>query len=140
MKGFEGEIGDVYICILFDLMLYNYPELNNAAFELIVRFFNRKATLLECLGNIQILESTKSIDILNKVKVFKQQLAVQVKESDYYMSQSDKNARENKKRVGEIMSFLAAYCTATEAQKRDNVGQAASKLQSLFGVKNPDAV
>jgi len=139
MKGFEGEIGDVYICILFDLMLYNYPELNNAAFELIVRFFNRKATLLECLGNIQILESTKSIDILNKVKVYKQQLAIQVKESDYYMSQSDKNARENKNRVGELMSFLAAYCTAPDAKNRDNVSQAANKLKSLFGVKTLDA-
>ena len=28
MKGFESEIGDIYICILFDLMLYKYPELN----------------------------------------------------------------------------------------------------------------
>ena len=70
MKGFEFEIGDIYICILFDLMLYKYNELNYTAFELLIRFFNRKASLLECLSNIQILENKKSIDILNKVKVF----------------------------------------------------------------------
>ena len=52
MKGFESEIGDIYICILFDLMLYNYPELNYSAFELLIRFFNRKASLLDCLSNI----------------------------------------------------------------------------------------
>jgi len=28
MKGFEQEIGEIYVCILFDLMLYKYPELN----------------------------------------------------------------------------------------------------------------
>jgi hypothetical protein len=53
------------------------------------------------------------------------------------MNQSDKGALENKNRVGELMSFLAAYCTAPDAKNRDNVVQAASKLQSLFGVKSP---
>lgn len=57
MKGFESGTGEVYICILFDIMLYKYPELNQAAFELLVRYFNRKASLLESLSNIQILES-----------------------------------------------------------------------------------
>ncbi len=52
MKGFEHEIGEIYICILFDLMLYKYNELNYTAFELLIRFFNRKASLLECLQNI----------------------------------------------------------------------------------------
>ena len=76
MKGFENEIGDIYICILFDLMLYKYPELNQTAFELLIRYFNRKSSLLECLSNIQILESKKSIDILNKVKVYQTQLKI----------------------------------------------------------------
>lgn len=52
MKGFESEIGDIYICILFDLMLYKYQELNETAFELLIRFFNRKSSLIECLSNI----------------------------------------------------------------------------------------
>lgn len=71
MKGFESGTGDVYICILFDLMLYKYPELNQVAFELLVRYFNRKASLLESLCNIQILESQKSIEILHKVITYK---------------------------------------------------------------------
>ena len=52
MKGFEQEIGEIYICILFDLMLYKYNDLNYSAFELLIKFFNRKASMLECLGNI----------------------------------------------------------------------------------------
>ena len=51
MKGFEAETGDIYLCILFDLMLYKYPELNETAFELLVRYFNRKASLLEQITN-----------------------------------------------------------------------------------------
>lgn len=102
MKGFEQEIGDIYVCILFDLMLYHFPELNMTAFELLIRFFNRKATLLDVLGNIQILESTKSIDILNKVKSYKQQLSTLQADADMYMNQSDKSSKEQKTRVGEI--------------------------------------
>ena len=71
MKGFEQEIGEIYICILFDLLLYKYNELNYTAFELLIRFFNRKASMLECISNIQILENKKSIDILKKVLEFK---------------------------------------------------------------------
>lgn len=74
MKGFEQEIGEIYICILFDLMLYKYPELNQTAFELLIKFFNRKSSLLESLSNIQILESKKSIEVLNKVKIYKSEL------------------------------------------------------------------
>lgn len=94
MKGFEQEIGDIYICILFDLMLYKYPELNQSAFELLIRFFNRKSSLLECLSNIQILESKKSIDILNKVKTAKAQLQIFQSEAEMYMNESDKSSRE----------------------------------------------
>ena len=25
VKGFEQELGDIYVCILFDLLLYKYP-------------------------------------------------------------------------------------------------------------------
>jgi hypothetical protein len=70
MKGFEGGTGEIYICILFDLLLYQYNELNQVAFDLLIRFFNRKSTLLEGVQNIQILESQKSIEILTKVKEF----------------------------------------------------------------------
>ena len=55
-------------------MLYKYNELNYTAFELLIRFFNRKASMLECISNIQILENKKSIDILKKVLEFKAQL------------------------------------------------------------------
>jgi hypothetical protein len=70
MKGFEAGTGDIYVVILFDLLLYQYNELNQVAFELLVKYFNRKSTLIEALQNIQILESQKSIEILTKVKEF----------------------------------------------------------------------
>lgn len=52
MKGFEAATGEIYICILFDLLLYQYNELNQAAFELLIRYFNRKSSLLDALQNI----------------------------------------------------------------------------------------
>jgi len=131
MKGFEQEIGDIYICILFDLMLYKYPELNQTAFELLIRFFNRKSSLLECLSNMQILESKKSIDILNKVKTAKAQLQIFQQEAEMFMNDSDKNAIGQKVRCAEIFTYLTRYCTITNKveTQRTNV----SKMQGLFG-------
>jgi hypothetical protein len=46
---FEAENQDAYICVLFDLLLYKYPQLAKGVFELLVRLFARKRTLLENL-------------------------------------------------------------------------------------------
>ena len=78
LRGFEEEIEDVYICMLFDLLLYKYPELNQTAFELLVRYFTRRRTMLECLNNVQILESKHSIEVLNKVKIYQSELKLYI--------------------------------------------------------------
>jgi hypothetical protein len=64
---FEAENRDSYICVLFDLLLYKYPALAKGVFELLVRLFTRKRTLLENLMHIQMLENPRSIRILSKL-------------------------------------------------------------------------
>ena len=49
---FESDDQDAYICVLFDLLLYKYPLLAKGVFELLVRLFTRKRTLLETLLQI----------------------------------------------------------------------------------------
>ena len=49
---FESDGQDAYICVLFDLLIYKYPLLAKGVFELLVRLFTRKRTLLENLMNI----------------------------------------------------------------------------------------
>jgi hypothetical protein len=51
-KNFESENEEAYICVLFDLLLYKYPALANRVFELMVRLFTRKRTLIENLMKI----------------------------------------------------------------------------------------
>ena len=130
MKGFESEIGDIYVCILFDLILYKYPELNYTAFELLIRFFNRKSQLLQSMANIQILESKKQIDILNKVIVYQTQLKIFQSEAEIFMNESDKSSREQKLRIAEIFQFLGRYC-GVETPKP--VTGKSSKMGSFFG-------
>jgi len=67
---FESEDQDAYICVLFDLHLYKYPVLAKGVFELLVRLFTRKRTLLENLMKIQMLENPKSVKILEKTKKY----------------------------------------------------------------------
>lgn len=64
---FEAENQDAYICVLFDLLLYKYPQLAKGVFELLVRLFARKRTLLENLLQVKMLENPRSIKTLKKV-------------------------------------------------------------------------
>ena len=51
---------DEYVCMLFDLMLYRYPELSKRVFQLIVLYFTRLSNMLETLTRIQMLENSRS--------------------------------------------------------------------------------
>jgi hypothetical protein len=52
IKGFEDQGEDMYVLILFDLLLYKYPALNKYAFELLMRYFTRIRTLMETAFNV----------------------------------------------------------------------------------------
>lgn len=56
-----------YVCILMDLLAYNYTNLNNKAFDLLVKFFNQRAMCIDLLKQVQLLEQPESIKILKKV-------------------------------------------------------------------------
>eukprot|EP00347_Sterkiella_histriomuscorum_P021853 403332539 len=110
LRGFEEEIEDVYICMLFDLLLYKYPELNQTAFELLVRYFTRRRTMLECLNNVQILESKHSIEVLNKVKIYQSELKLYIQEAEEWMNKKEKNATHARCRVKEIFKYITHFC------------------------------
>lgn len=110
LRGFEEEIEDIYICMLFDLLLYKYPELNQTAFDLLVRYFTRRRTLLESLNNLQILEGKQSIEVLNKVKVYQAELKIFEKDLSDWIEKLDKNSTHNKLRCREIFRHLTHYC------------------------------
>ena len=56
-----------YVCILMDLLAYEHTELNNKAFELLMKFFNQRHILLHLLKQVQLLEKPESIKVLKKV-------------------------------------------------------------------------
>ena len=72
----------MYICILFDLLLYKYPSLSKGVFELLVRLFARKRTLLENLQKIQMLENPSSIRILKQVHQYFYELKSYIADAD----------------------------------------------------------
>ena len=70
-KGFESiseKLEQQYVCILFDLLLYRYPELSRRVYSLLVRYFLRLRCNVEALAKVQLLESKASIATLEKVK------------------------------------------------------------------------
>lgn len=68
--------------MLFDLLLYKYPLLAKGVFELLVRLFTRKRTLLETLLRIQMLENPKSVQVLKQVKSYHSELRRLIEDAD----------------------------------------------------------
>lgn len=96
---FEAENQDAYICVLFDLLLYKYPGLAKGIFELLVRLFTRKRTLLETLMQIQMLENPKSIWVLSRVKKYSAELRALIADADQWLNKTNQQSRKAKYRA-----------------------------------------
>jgi len=113
---FEADGQDAYICVLFDLLLYKYPLLAKGVFELLVRLFTRKRTLLETLLQIQMLENPRSIQVLGKVKTYHAELRRLIEDADQWLNKSNSQSKKAKRRVTQIFSFYAQICRADAAE------------------------
>ena len=75
--------------MLFDLLLYKYPQLAKGVFELLVRLFARKRTMLENLMQIQMLEDPRSIKTLKKVKHHLRELKKFIDDADQWINKTN---------------------------------------------------
>lgn len=107
---FEAENQDSYICVLFDLLLYRYPKLAKGVFELMVRLFARKRTLLENITRMQMLENPKSIKILNKVKKMHTDLKKYIEDADQWLNKANSASIKVKYNVTKIFLFFSQIC------------------------------
>mmetsp|Transcript_6821 Transcript_6821/g.10992 ORF Transcript_6821/g.10992 Transcript_6821/m.10992 type:complete len:608 (+) Transcript_6821:2642-4465(+) len=119
---FESENRDAYICVLFDLLLYKYPELSRGVFELLVRLFTRKRTLLESLQRIQMLEDPASVKVLSKVKKYSLDLRKYKEDADQWLNKSNKQSDKIKYEVTRIFKYFTDSCvdTSTNIQEEED--------------------
>ena len=103
---FEADDQDAYICVMFDLLLYKYPSLAKGVFELLVRLFTRKRTLLESLMSIQMLENPRSIWILGKVKKYSTELKKLIEDAEHWLNKTNKQSKNIKYRTCQIFKFF----------------------------------
>ena len=76
-----------------------------------MKYFNRKHTLLEAVTSVQLLESKQSIDILNRVKIYQQELRIYQGEADMWVNRAEKRANEQKDRVRTVFENLTEFCS-----------------------------
>ena len=107
---FEAENRDSYICTLFDLLLYKYPALAKGVFELLVRLFTRKRTLLENLMGIQMLENPRSIRILSKLQNYHLELKKFIDDAEQWLNKTNASSKTAKYRVTQIFEFFSKIC------------------------------
>jgi len=110
----------VYICVLFDLLLYKYPSLAKGVFELLVKLFTRKQTLLENLQKIQMLENPRSIRVLSQVQKFYHEIKVSIEDADLWLNSSNSLSKKQKKKISQIFLFFAHLCTESSILNDDD--------------------
>lgn len=93
-------------------MLYRYSGLTQRVFSLLSNYFNRKRILIENLYLTQILESSKSIKIMNTIKTLHVQLKKQQGEMQFWLQKHNPNGLAAKVEVSKIFEQLAAFCVA----------------------------
>ena len=114
-KGFESiseKMEQQYVCILFDLLLYRYPELSRRVYSLLVRYFLRLRCNVEALAKVQLLESKASIATLEKVKQNHYELTKLKNETSLWITapQNNQYGTESKKQVTKIFKEFADLC------------------------------
>ena len=109
-KGFEAEDSNQYICILFDLLLYRYPELSKRVYGLIMNFFLRKRIMIQALSNIQVLESNESRDTLREVKRCHAELNKLKNDTKLWLMSENDYGTESKQKVTQIFATFEKLC------------------------------
>lgn len=107
---FESHNQEAYICVLFDLLLYKYPSLSKGVFELLVRLFTRKRTILENLQSIQMLENPRSIQVLNNIKDYQAQIKKYIFDCEIWINKSTAQSRQVIQKVIHIFGYFSTIC------------------------------
>ena len=90
---FDAFLQGSYVCILMDLLAYDYTNLNNKAFELLLKFFNQRSTLIELLEQIQLLEKSDSIKILKRVTKISLELKSFIEVVNQWVDEDEKSTK-----------------------------------------------
>lgn len=138
-KGFENQDENNYICILFDLLLYRYPHLQNKVVELLSIYFLRTRTIVTSLQNVQILESSKSIHTLDLIKEYQSKLKQLQEETSFWLGKSNDYGTNKKKEAIAIFSHLEQLCEQKSRSDSPLAHKSLSKKSIEFAEESKDS-
>ena len=110
VKGYESINEQQYVCVLFDLLLYRFTELQQKAFKMLVNYFIRNRIMIENLTATQILESNSSVKTLNEIKKAYNELKSHYGDISFWLASINPKAHEQKMKVAAIFDKLAKFC------------------------------
>ena len=95
---------------LFDLLLYRYKELQQKAFAMIINYFTRRRIMIESLCTTQILESDRSISVMNQMKDGHAQLSENMNEISFWLMNNNPQAQTMKNQATDIFVQMTKFC------------------------------
>jgi hypothetical protein len=95
-------------------MLYRFTDVQAKAFAMLVNYFTRKRIMIECLSSTQILESSKSTQILNEIKKSHVALKKQYSEIQFWLMKHNATGNQAKNEVTAIFEKLTKFCVLVE--------------------------
>lgn len=129
-KNFESYKSDEYVCMLFDLMLYRYPDLVKRVFQLLIMYFTRQRTVLEGLVSIQLLEGAHGQKILTSIREESKVLQEHKLHWNYWLEKNNDAGNLVRDTVQQSFAMLAGYCNNTvfDNKKGKTEGDNASQI------------
>lgn len=111
--------------MLFDLMLYRYPQLAQKVFQLLTMYFMRQGTVVDNLLDTQLLGEARSKAVLQDIIESKDKLLILKGSWGFWGQKNDETGGRNRKEVGDILSRLETY---VDSKSFENAQKAKEEL------------
>jgi hypothetical protein len=116
-----------FIAVLLDLVMYKHPALAYDVFQLMLKNFSQRTTLLQYLSNIQLLESEHEVETMQRAKAYLKELSGYAETSEFWLGLNEEEMPSARRmvifhgassgsihtQVGVLISYLINVCCKT---------------------------
>ncbi|XP_076468931.1 inositol 1,4,5-trisphosphate-gated calcium channel ITPR1-like isoform X4 [Babylonia areolata] len=96
----DGQGGKMFLRVLLNLVMHNYPSLVSGALQLLFRHFSQRQEVLQAFKQVQLLVSTSDVENYRQIKQDLDELRLLVEKSELWVYKSKYSDGSKKKKKG----------------------------------------
>ncbi|WAR26261.1 ITPR1-like protein, partial [Mya arenaria] len=122
----DDEGGKMFLRVLLNLVMHNYPTLVSGALQLLFRHFSQRQEVLQAFKQVQLLVTDSDVENYKQIKADLDELRNLVEKSELWVYKEKKSDKSQKKKksgsTAEILTRLTRLCVEPgkmEAKKHE---------------------